>query len=85
MSGFVCPHCKECTRIFSSGGGQKLAEFTKIPYLGAIPIDPAIGECLDGASGDGDIEALQKGLFVLGSDGKCSLQMILDFVNEIAK
>ncbi len=28
--------------IFGSGGGQKLAEITGVPFLGAIPIDPAV-------------------------------------------
>jgi Mrp family chromosome partitioning ATPase len=40
MSGFVCPNCKDCTNIFSKGGGQKLAEHAGVPFLGAIPIDP---------------------------------------------
>lgn len=40
MSGFVCPECKDCTNIFSSGGGVALAEITKIPHLGTFPIDP---------------------------------------------
>ena len=44
VSGFVCPHCQECTRIFSSGEGEELAEMTQILYLGSIPIDPSIGE-----------------------------------------
>jgi Mrp family chromosome partitioning ATPase len=39
-SGFVCPNCKDCTNIFSKGGGQALAEHAKVPFLGAIPIDP---------------------------------------------
>lgn len=47
MSGFVCPHCKECTNIFSSGGGASLAAMAEVPFLGAIPIDPRIGEALD--------------------------------------
>lgn len=42
MSGFVCPKCGETTYIFSSGGGKTLAEEFKIPFLGEIPIDPAI-------------------------------------------
>ena len=42
MSGFICPNCKDCTNIFSKGGGQKLAEHAKVPFLGAIPIDPNI-------------------------------------------
>lgn len=46
MSGFVCPHCTECTNIFSKGGGESLAEFTKIPFLGALPIDPTLSTLL---------------------------------------
>uniref|UniRef100_R4G860 Cytosolic Fe-S cluster assembly factor NUBP2 homolog n=1 Tax=Rhodnius prolixus TaxID=13249 RepID=R4G860_RHOPR len=42
MSGFVCPSCKDCTNIFSSGGGIALAEKKKIPFLGTLPIDPTI-------------------------------------------
>ncbi|KAI1295382.1 Cytosolic Fe-S cluster assembly factor NUBP2 -like protein [Halotydeus destructor] len=47
MSGYVCPHCSDCTNIFSKGGGQSLAQLTNIPFLGAIPIDPKLGECAE--------------------------------------
>lgn len=40
MSGFVCPHCSECTNVFSSGGGRLMAEDFKVPFLGSIPLDP---------------------------------------------
>ena len=40
MSGFICPNCKDCTNIFSKDGGKKLAEHAKVPFLGAVPIDP---------------------------------------------
>ncbi|GME87524.1 unnamed protein product [Ambrosiozyma monospora] len=40
MSGFICPHCEECTNIFGAGGGKKLAEEVQLPYLGNVPIDP---------------------------------------------
>jgi ATP-binding protein involved in chromosome partitioning len=42
MSHFVCGHCGERTDIFSSGGGERAAEKLGIPFLGRIPIDPAI-------------------------------------------
>ncbi|KAI9293489.1 P-loop containing nucleoside triphosphate hydrolase protein [Neoconidiobolus thromboides FSU 785] len=42
MSGFVCPHCAECSNLFSSNGGKQLAEEYAIPFLGRIPIDPQI-------------------------------------------
>ncbi|MBI3620632.1 MAG: Mrp/NBP35 family ATP-binding protein [Nitrospirae bacterium] len=42
MSYFVCPHCSKTTEIFSRGGGEKAAEKLDVPFLGAVPIDPAI-------------------------------------------
>ncbi len=42
MSYFVCGHCGERTEIFSHGGGERAAEKLGIPFLGHIPIDPAI-------------------------------------------
>ena len=47
MSGFICPHCAECTNIFSSGGGKMLAEQFGVPYLGSIPIDPKFVELIE--------------------------------------
>ena len=40
MSGFVCPHCTECTNIFASGGGEAMANEYGIEFLGRVPIDP---------------------------------------------
>ncbi|MCK4402087.1 Mrp/NBP35 family ATP-binding protein [bacterium] len=42
MSGFVCPHCRERTDLFKSGGGEKSAKELKVPFLGRIPIEPGI-------------------------------------------
>ncbi|XP_076461202.1 cytosolic Fe-S cluster assembly factor NUBP2 homolog [Babylonia areolata] len=39
MSGYKCPHCSECTNIFSSGGGEALAKEAGVQFLGCIPID----------------------------------------------
>ncbi|KAH3661808.1 hypothetical protein OGAPHI_005986 [Ogataea philodendri] len=47
MSGFVCPHCDECTNIFSSGGGEALATNLKLPFLGSVPIDPTFNELIE--------------------------------------
>lgn len=45
MSGFVCPHCGEASSIFGKeGGGEKLANDSNAPFLGAIPLDPALVE-----------------------------------------
>ncbi|MBN2354682.1 P-loop NTPase [candidate division KSB1 bacterium] len=42
MSGFVCPKCGETVDIFKSGGGESMAEKMNVPFLGRIPIEPAI-------------------------------------------
>ncbi|KAH9632059.1 hypothetical protein HF086_015263 [Spodoptera exigua] len=34
----------ECTNIFSSGGGKSLADISKIPFMGSVPIDPRVGK-----------------------------------------
>jgi len=47
MSGFVCPNCGAKIDIFQSGGGMRIAEELKIPFLGSIPIDQKICEDAD--------------------------------------
>ena len=47
MSGFICPHCSECTNIFSSGGGKALSEQLDLTYLGNVPIDPQFVELVE--------------------------------------
>ena len=47
MSGFVCPKCGEITQILPTGGGKRIAEDMKVPFLGAIPMDPQIAEACD--------------------------------------
>ena len=42
MSGMICPHCGETIDLFGRGGGEKAARKLGIPYLGAIPLDPAM-------------------------------------------
>ncbi|GFE60688.1 Mrp/NBP35 family ATP-binding protein [Geobacter sp. AOG2] len=42
MSGFVCPHCGESIDIFKSGGGSNMAGEMNVPFLGRIPLDPAL-------------------------------------------
>ncbi|KAG8181960.1 hypothetical protein JTE90_026900 [Oedothorax gibbosus] len=46
MSGFVCPNCKECSAVFSKGGGEILAKESKLPFLGSIPLDPKFALCI---------------------------------------
>ena len=47
MSGFVCPKCGDVTDIFKSGGGERMAADMGVPFLGRIPIDPAVGQACD--------------------------------------
>ncbi|KAL6488199.1 hypothetical protein MHYP_G00019400 [Metynnis hypsauchen] len=42
MSGFVCPHCSECSSVFSKGGGEELAKLTGSVFLGSVPLDPLL-------------------------------------------
>ena len=42
MSQFTCPHCNQVIDIFSRGGAERLAQQSRIEYLGAIELDPEI-------------------------------------------
>jgi ATP-binding protein involved in chromosome partitioning len=42
MSGMVCPHCGGSIDLFGTGGGEKAAHDFGVPFLGAIPLDPAV-------------------------------------------
>jgi ATP-binding protein involved in chromosome partitioning len=42
MSTLVCPHCKKSIELFKSGGGEKAAKELGVPFLGRIPIEPAV-------------------------------------------
>lgn len=35
-------HLQECTNIFATGGGEKLAADIGAPFFGRIPIDPSL-------------------------------------------
>jgi Mrp family chromosome partitioning ATPase len=42
MSTFSCPHCGHAIDLFKAGGGEHAAHDLDVPFLGAIPIDPAV-------------------------------------------
>ena len=44
MSSFRCPDCGNEHAIFGEGGGEAFAADTQMPFLGEIPLDPAIRE-----------------------------------------
>jgi len=47
MSGFECPHCNKMVDLFGTGGGEKTAALSGIPFLGRIPFDPNMVSCGD--------------------------------------
>ncbi len=47
MSGFTCPSCGTVTHIFHDGGGAKIARELDVPFLGKVPLDPAVVDCGD--------------------------------------
>jgi ATP-binding protein involved in chromosome partitioning len=47
MSGLACPHCNEVVDVFGSGGGEKLAKEMDVPFLGRVPLDPAVARAGD--------------------------------------
>jgi MinD superfamily P-loop ATPase len=42
MSGLTCPACGHQIDLFKTGGGERLTKAVGVPFLGRIPIDPAI-------------------------------------------
>ena len=42
MSAYECPNCGHVEPIFKAGGGRRTADELGVPFLGQIPIDPAV-------------------------------------------
>lgn len=59
MSVFVCPSCGHESHIFRSGGGERTARELDVPFLGGVPLDPAIAE--GGDAGTPIVEAQPDG------------------------
>lgn len=64
MVGFVCPHCRECTNVFSKGGGEIMAQEYNVPFLGSVPIDPAFVELIE----EGKTPSYPEGTIINGRD-----------------
>ena len=47
MRGFLCQNCGKRQELFSTGPGSRAVFLLDIPFLGRIPIDPHMGECVD--------------------------------------
>ncbi len=44
MAGFRCPDCGNLHDVFGAGGGRAFADENELPFLGSVPLDPAIRE-----------------------------------------
>jgi Mrp family chromosome partitioning ATPase len=64
MAGFVCPHCKECTNVFSKGGGEVMAREFQVRFLGSVPIDPAFVSLIE----EGTRPVYPQGTIIEGKD-----------------
>ncbi|KAF7307114.1 Cytosolic Fe-S cluster assembly factor CFD1 [Mycena indigotica] len=49
MSGYVCPCCGEVSNVFSTGGGEAMANREGLEFLGNLPIDTELVSLLDDA------------------------------------
>jgi ATP-binding protein involved in chromosome partitioning len=47
MSAFVDPETGKRFELFSSGGGQRLADEIGVPLLGSVPLQPGLAEAAD--------------------------------------
>jgi Mrp family chromosome partitioning ATPase len=47
MSSMVCPHCGKEIDLFGTGGGERAATDLGVPFLGTIPLDPAMRRAAD--------------------------------------
>ena len=43
----VCPNCGTTIDVFRRGGGEALAREAGVPFLGAVPLDPALVQAGD--------------------------------------
>jgi ATP-binding protein involved in chromosome partitioning len=57
MAGYICPHCGGGSDPFGSGGAEAAAKELGVPFLGRLPLSPAIRSASDAgdppAAGDG--------------------------------
>jgi ATP-binding protein involved in chromosome partitioning len=57
MAGYICPHCGEGSDPFGSGGAEAAASEIGVPFLGRLPLSPAIRAASDAgnppATGEG--------------------------------
>jgi ATP-binding protein involved in chromosome partitioning len=47
MATYTCPHCGEASHPFGTGGAEAAAREMGVPFLGRLPLSPAIREASD--------------------------------------
>lgn len=47
MATFVCPGCGKEARVFAGSSGEELAAAIEAPFLGSVPLDPAVSEAAE--------------------------------------
>ena len=47
MAGYICPHCGEGSDPFGTGGAEAAAREIGVPFLGRLPLSPAIRTASD--------------------------------------
>ena len=50
MAAYACPHCGEASHPFGSGGAEAAAAEMGVPFLGRLPLSPAIRKASDAGS-----------------------------------
>ncbi|MFW5807646.1 MAG: P-loop NTPase [Spirochaetota bacterium] len=79
MSGYVCPHCGLESALFKKGGGIRISETMNVPFLGSIPLSPAVVY-----GGDSGNPVLQAGDFeeAVVSAFQSVVDRVLEFSNS---
>jgi len=72
MSGQKCPQCGHEISLFKSGGGERTARDMGIPFLGKIPIDPAVVTAGDAGKP-----------YVLNTDNGVAAKAFKDLIDKI--
>jgi Mrp family chromosome partitioning ATPase len=83
MSGFVCPHCSECTNIFSTGGGEAMALEFGVAFLGRAPIDPNFVLAIE-RNQQNRIEVAEDGSFEVHGNRAGTSRTIVDEYKDLA-
>ncbi len=79
MSHYTCPECGHVEHVFGSGGGRRTADALGVPFLGEIPIDPAVA-----AGGDtGQPVVLERPQSAVGRAFTALAESILDRAEDL--